>query len=110
MWWCPLFESALVLLFFSVKLKSAYEMLISDWSSDLCSSDLSVMFIPDCIGDGAKAGVAVLAPGDVAVLENTRFYPGEENIDPAFADALAEIRSEERRVGNEWVRTCRTRW
>ncbi|MGQ0279126.1 MAG: phosphoglycerate kinase [Sphingopyxis sp. 65-8] len=51
----------------------------------------SVMFIPDCIGEGAKAGVAVLAPGDVAVLENTRFHAGEEKNDPAFADALAEI-------------------
>lgn len=51
----------------------------------------SVMFIPDCIGEGAEAGVAVLAPGDVAVLENTRFHAGEEKNDPAFADALAEI-------------------
>ena len=51
----------------------------------------SVMFIPECVGEGAKAGIAVLAAGDVAVLENTRFYPGEETNDPAFADALAEI-------------------
>ena len=51
----------------------------------------SVMYIPEAVGEGAKAGVAVLAPGDVAVLENTRFYPGEEKNDPAFADALAEI-------------------
>jgi phosphoglycerate kinase len=51
----------------------------------------SVMFIPEAVGEGAKAGVAVLAAGDVAVLENTRFYPGEERNDPAFADALAEI-------------------
>lgn len=51
----------------------------------------SVMFIPEAVGEGAKAGIAVLAGGDVAVLENTRFYPGEEANDPAFADALAEI-------------------
>lgn len=51
----------------------------------------SVMFIPEAVGEGAKAGVAVLAAGDVAVLENTRFYPGEEKNDPAFVDALAEI-------------------
>ncbi|HZG32734.1 MAG TPA: phosphoglycerate kinase, partial [Sphingopyxis sp.] len=51
----------------------------------------SVMFIPDCIGEGAKAGLTVLASGDVAVMENTRFHPGEEKNDPAFADALAEI-------------------
>lgn len=50
-----------------------------------------VMFISDCVGEGAKAGLTVLAPGDVAVLENTRFHPGEEKNDPAFAAALAEI-------------------
>ena len=50
-----------------------------------------VMFISDCVGEGAKAGLVVLAPGDVAVLENTRFHPGEERNDPAFAAALAEI-------------------
>ena len=41
----------------------------------------SVMFIPDCIGEGAKAGLTVLAAGDVAVLENTRFHAGEEKND-----------------------------
>ncbi|MDR6835165.1 MULTISPECIES: phosphoglycerate kinase [unclassified Sphingopyxis] len=51
----------------------------------------SVMYIPEAVGEGAKAGIAVLAAGDVAVLENTRFYPGEETNDPAFSDALAEI-------------------
>jgi phosphoglycerate kinase len=51
----------------------------------------SVMFIPECVGEGAKAGIAVLAAGDVAVMENTRFNSGEEANDPAFADALAEI-------------------
>ncbi|MBA4748125.1 MAG: phosphoglycerate kinase [Sphingopyxis sp.] len=51
----------------------------------------SVMFVSDCIGEGAKAGLTVLGPGDVAVLENTRFHPGEEGNDPGFAAALAEI-------------------
>src|SRR3989344_1274473 len=51
----------------------------------------SVMFIPECVGEGAKAGIAVLAAGDVAVMENTRFNPGEEANDPAFSDALAEV-------------------
>lgn len=51
----------------------------------------SVMFVSDCIGEGAQAGLTVLGPGDVAVMENTRFHPGEEKNDPAFAKALAEI-------------------
>ena len=48
-----------------------------------------VMFISDCVGEGASGGIAVLAPGDVAVMENTRFHPEEEANDPAFADAMA---------------------
>jgi phosphoglycerate kinase len=51
----------------------------------------SVMFISDCVAEGAQVGRAVLAPGDVAVLENTRFHPGEEKNDPAFAAALAAV-------------------
>ena len=50
-----------------------------------------VMFISDCAGEGAKVGLAVLAPGDIAVLENTRFHPGEETNDPALVAAMAEI-------------------
>ena len=50
-----------------------------------------VMFIPECVGDAARDGIAVLSPGDVAVLENTRFHPGEENNDPDFADGLAAM-------------------
>lgn len=50
-----------------------------------------VMFIPESAGEAAAAGIAVLAPGDVAVLENTRFYPGEETNDPALADAMAAL-------------------
>jgi phosphoglycerate kinase len=51
----------------------------------------SVMFISDCVGEGAKAGLTVLAPGDIAVLENTRFHAGEEKNDPALVAAMAEI-------------------
>ncbi len=50
-----------------------------------------VMFIPDCVGEGALAGIAVLAAGDVAVLENTRFHSGEEANDPGFAAGLAAV-------------------
>jgi phosphoglycerate kinase len=50
-----------------------------------------VRFIDDCCGAGAKAAVATLAPGDVAILENTRFHSGEETNDPALAGAMAEL-------------------
>ncbi len=48
-----------------------------------------VAFAPDCIGEAAAAAVAAMAPGDVLLLENTRFHAGEEKNDPAFAVALA---------------------
>jgi len=50
-----------------------------------------VAFAPDCIGDTAKAAVAALKDGDVALLENTRFHKGEEANDPAFAKELAAL-------------------
>lgn len=50
-----------------------------------------VAFADDCIGDAAFAVVDRLRDGDVALLENLRFHPGEERNDPAFAKALAEL-------------------
>ena len=50
-----------------------------------------VAFAPDCIGEAAAAVVAALAPGSIAVLENTRFHTGEENNDPEFAAELAKL-------------------
>jgi phosphoglycerate kinase len=49
----------------------------------------NVRFIGDCIGEEVKRGIGALNPGDVAVLENVRFYPGEEKNDPRFAKSLA---------------------
>jgi len=43
------------------------------------------------IGEWDETSVATLAPGDVAILENTRFDPGEEANDPAFAARLAAL-------------------
>ena len=48
-----------------------------------------VAFAPDCIGEAAATAVAAMAPGDVLLLENTRFHAGEEKNDLAFAAALA---------------------
>ncbi len=50
-----------------------------------------VRFAEDCIGVMAQQAVDRMAPGDVLVLENTRFHAGEENNDPAFAAALAKL-------------------
>jgi len=50
-----------------------------------------LQFIPDCQGEAAAAGVAVMRGGDIAILENTRFHPGEETNDPALADAMAAL-------------------
>jgi 3-phosphoglycerate kinase len=45
----------------------------------------------DCIGDAVKADIAKLAPGQVLLLENVRFYKEETDNDPAFAKKLAEL-------------------
>ena len=50
-----------------------------------------VAFIPDCVGAATAAAIAKLAPGSIAVLENTRFYPGEEANDPGFVAQLARL-------------------
>src|SRR3546814_10055525 len=77
-------------LFFFFKQKTAYEMRISDWSSDVCSSDLH--------RPGEARGSYVSAPGFSACpLGDIIFIPAHQ-------------RSEERRVGKECVSTCRSRW
>jgi phosphoglycerate kinase len=48
-----------------------------------------VAFADDCVGETAAAAVAGLKDGDILLLENLRFHPGEEANDTAFAKALA---------------------
>jgi len=50
-----------------------------------------VPFAEDCIGDAAKMNVDAMEPGDVLLLENLRFHPGEEANDEDFAAALAKL-------------------
>ena len=50
---------------------------------------LTVKLAPDCIGEEVTALRAALQPGEVLLLENTRFYPEEEANDAAFAEKLA---------------------
>src|SRR3546814_6416863 len=71
-----------VCFFFFFKQKTAYEMRISDWSSDVCSSDLAYLAL--------------------------QRRPEEQQAGARILGQL--IRSEERRVGKECVSTCRSRW
>ncbi|MCC5985846.1 MAG: phosphoglycerate kinase [Rhodobacteraceae bacterium] len=53
--------------------------------------DRPVTFAEDCIGITAKRAVAGMQPGDVLLLENTRFHPGEEKNDPELAASMAAL-------------------
>jgi len=53
--------------------------------------DRPIEFAEDCIGPAAEAAIAEMAPGDVLLLENTRFHSGEEANGSGFADALAAL-------------------
>jgi phosphoglycerate kinase len=50
-----------------------------------------VRFVGDCQGPGAMDAVVTMNPGDIAILENTRFHAGEEANDPALAAAMAAL-------------------
>src|SRR3546814_1548072 len=101
----------LVVLFFFFKQKTAYEMRISDWSSDVCSSDLIIRAIE--VNDGAG-----LLGHENAV--SGLHQPVDQHIRQAILQSLQHFapnprmvqnrRSEERRVGKECVSTCRSRW
>ena len=53
--------------------------------------DAPVLFAADTVGDDARAKAAALGDGEVLVLENLRFHPGEKAGDPAFAAELAAL-------------------
>src|SRR3546814_6184472 len=90
--------------FFFFKQKTAYEMRISDWSSDVCSSDLHV---PLSLEAQLEARALMMASNNILSPAN-----GEPIIVPSQGVVLGlyYMRSEERRVGKECVSTCRTRW
>src|SRR3546814_4224816 len=90
---------------FFFKQKTAYEMRISDWSSDVCSSDLDSAVVRGLIRRFVEPepGIEIVATagnGEAAVTALRR-----HDIDVIVLD-----RSEERRVGKECVSTCRSRW
>src|SRR3546814_2194974 len=97
---------------FFFKQKTAYEMRISDWSSDVCSSDLGAAKLTGRIGAfsvGALSAATQEERGTVASLSSTRRLVVEPLSGFNVLRARRE-RSEERRVGKECVSTCRSRW
>ena len=48
-----------------------------------------IMFIPELTGPVVAQSIGILGPGDIGLLDNTRFWPGEEANDPDFAQAIA---------------------
>jgi phosphoglycerate kinase len=51
----------------------------------------SVRFIEDCQGPEAERAIATMLPGNIGILENTRFHAGEEKNDPDLAKAMAAL-------------------
>jgi phosphoglycerate kinase len=51
----------------------------------------SVRFIEDCQGPQAERAIATMLPGNIGILENTRFHAGEEKNDPELAQAMAAL-------------------
>src|SRR3546814_1347900 len=114
-------------MFFFFKQKTAYEMRISDWSSDVCSSDLAAdrrtcaRHPRRPCGAGAERQLRLCA--DRAIRAGAADRPAQQPCHPdrlvprlhrglllAAAEALLRTRSEERRVGKECVSTCISRW
>src|SRR3546814_3804818 len=94
------------------KQKTAYEMRISDWSSDVCSSDLFARLFAEDIELAARTDLDV---GDLVVGDEDVGHRGGKADQAAaphrqFEAAVGVLRSEERRVGKGGVRTCRSRW
>src|SRR3546814_19276538 len=87
-------------------------MRISDWSSDVCSSDLS-RYSGRHVSDDLNYGAFAPIPRSRLVDQNAQHvekaHHGPEHIDTAPRTVDNDGRSEERRVGKECVRTCRSR-
>src|SRR3546814_14934899 len=89
---------------FFCKQKTAYELRISEWSSDVCSSDLELVEGPGPAPQGypCRTRLAATSPGHFSAPLSRR---------PEIVMSIESLkRSEERRVGKECVSTCRSRW
>src|SRR3546814_2252068 len=107
MWIC-----GLMFLFFVFKQRTAYEMRISDWSSDVCSSDLTFFdaykeqpYLEIWFGDIGHTIIDFAVP--LAILFA---IPVMLLLGLAMERGLIRYRSEARRVGKECVSPCRSRW
>src|SRR3546814_5748776 len=94
------------------KQKTAYELRISDWSSDVCSSDLKG---GDQLGRRRRAGglsrhACPAVWGDRSGRRGRARRRGRGRGRVVVSRRAATGRSEERRVGKECVSTCRSRW
>src|SRR3546814_4115216 len=110
-------------MFFFFKQKTAYEMRISDWSSDVCSSDLGLRrdvtdldvvalgpLVPGVVGGGAVAllveGERPDHRGELAAMQGRLHLVGVQRTG-LLRRLGPDLRSEARRVGKECVSTCR---
>src|SRR3546814_5248231 len=112
MWMVSMYGVYFFVFFF--KQKTAYEMRISDWSSDVCSSDLRVHVMrPDDETNDADGDHRI---GHAEIAKHRLAREGRDDLaDHAEAGNDENVnfrvtRSEERRVGKECVSTCRSRW
>src|SRR3546814_1184299 len=99
-------------MFFFFKQNTAYEMRISDWSSDVCSSDLLVATV-DVEDQDAVLDVVVDRMMELQIDEGLPIFVipvrTAERV-AAMRAAQTATRSDERRVGKACVSTCRYRW
>src|SRR3546814_5014698 len=103
-------------IFFFFKQKTAYEMRISDWSSDVCSSDLPCArmrrdFAENALIEALRARAMDKRLLDILVCPVTKApLVWRADLQELWCHASRLARSEERRVGKECVSTCRSRW
>src|SRR3546814_17857246 len=79
-------------------------MRISDWSSDVCSSDLTIT------EDRSQSNTAMESPCRHRGFARTSVSKTNSMENSAWPKPISLKRSEERRVGKEYVSTCSSRW
>src|SRR3546814_3867631 len=94
---------------FFFKQKTAYEMRISDWSSDVCSSDLAQRTGRIAVLGQDRAQHREAVEGGVRRQDEEDAGDRDDEVEPG-REVREDGRSEERRVGKECVSTCRSRW